>query len=295
MEGKGDAQEAFAGCSLWELRMFSPTSLLNAGWSICSLALPETTMSSDKSSDAASSIAGILPQVAGAAAGLTVLGVFAGWKEASAYYAELGASWFLGTITPTMLLERSANTMLTLALFAIISISQHMQGKASAKGLRSASIFAVVASSALFIVGLLPESLISLTTAHLCTAIGSIALSISAGLTIGEISARLTDDELKWNGYHIWLLYFVVWFGLMQAPSQVGASQGKLDRDARTSSLPTAQIIGSPGKQLRLVTLVGSQALLVDLADQPSQNKFRVVEVGSVVIVGKPQPTPVRP
>lgn len=254
-------------------------------------------MSSDKSSQAASSIAGILPQVAGAAAGLTVLGIFAGWKEASAYYSELGASWFLGTITPTMLLERSANTMLTLALFAIISISQHMQGKASAKGLRAASIFAVVASSALFIFGLLPESLISLTTAHLCTVLGSIALSISAGLTIGEISARLADDELIWNGYHIWLVYFVVWFGLMQAPSQVGASQAKLDRDARTSALPTAQITGSPSKQLRLVTLVGSQALLVDLADQPSQNKFRVVEVGSIAFIEKVkhQPTPVRP
>jgi hypothetical protein len=249
-------------------------------------------MSSDKSSQAASSIAGILPQVAGAAAGLAVLGIFAGWREASAYYSELGAPWFLGNITPAMLLELSAGEIMTLALFAFISISQHMQGNASAKGLRFGSILALVVSFIFLVVSLLPESSISLTAVHLCTIFGSIALSISAGLTIGEISARLADDELKWNGYHIWLLYFVVWFGLMQAPSQIGVSQAKLDRDARLSTLPAVRIKGSADMQLRLVTLIGSQALLVALADESSQSRFRVVDVGTVEFIEKVKPQP---
>lgn len=243
-------------------------------------------MSTDKSASAASNVVGVLPQVAGAVAGLMVLGVFAGWREETAYYSNLGAPWFISNLTPAMLFERSANSMLVLALFAILSVLNFMQGQASVKGLRWWSIVTVILSSGLFMAGLLPESLISNNAAHACMVFGGIIMSISAGLTVGEVVARLADNDLVWNGYHVYLLYLVIWFGLMQAPAWVGESQARIDSDARTCNLPTVQIkSASLDKSLRLVTMVGNQVLLVVLADRPESSAFKVIDASEIVVI----------
>lgn len=92
---------------------------------------PETT----KTLSATRSVAGLLTQVAALIAGASVLGFIAGWREAMAYFSSTGSSWFVTSLTPSMLLERSAVLMAILAISAFFSIYSLSQRETSAKGL----------------------------------------------------------------------------------------------------------------------------------------------------------------
>ncbi|MGB4781516.1 hypothetical protein [Candidatus Methylomirabilis sp.] len=245
--------------------------------------MSEVPKISNEALKAATSVASLLPQVAAAAAGASVLGLFAGWRDATAYFSSLGASWFMTALTPSMLIQRAAGLMGLLVLFAFLSIYNLTHGAATAKGLRKYSILLVVAATVLFIVPTLAERWVGKQVVYYCSVAGAFASAISAGLTIGEVVARLVDDELAWGGYHVWLLYLAVSFGLMQAPDRMGYARAQVDGDQKTSSLPKVEVVsGAPEKAWRLVMIAGNQFLLVSLGETPHSHTFRVVDANAI-------------
>jgi hypothetical protein len=111
----------------------------------------------------------------------------------------------------------------------------------------------------------------------------SISWAISAGLTIGELIACLAKDELKWGEYHIFLLYFVILYGLLQAPSNMGSTRAKLAIDPASSALPKVSFISSSNiGEWRLVTASGDRLLLVSLAVNKHDLRFKLVDPSEI-------------
>jgi hypothetical protein len=244
----------------------------------------ESSANSSKALSAANTVASLLPQIAAAAAGASVLGLFAGWREATAYFSGLGAPWFVASLSPTMLVGRAVGLVGMLGLFAFLSIYNLSLGHATAKGLRRWSIILLVIAMALFVAEMLPDRWISKNTAYVCSMLGALVVAISAGLTIGEVVARLADSGLAWNGYQVWLLYSVVFLGLMQAPDRMGAAKAQLDGDIKNSGLPKIEMSpATPGKEWRLVYPLGSQLLVMSLGEKIDAHTFRVVDANAVI------------
>lgn len=132
-------------------------------------------------------------------------------------------------------------------------------------------------------IAIVGDQFISKKSIYLCTVLGGVTLAASAGTTIGEVVARLADDGLKWNGYHAWLLYFSVFFALIQAPDRIGRAQAQYHIDPVQSTLPIVHLaVPTPGKIWRLVAFSGSQFLLVSLSEKESARTFRVVDANAI-------------
>jgi hypothetical protein len=223
---------------------------------------------------ATGSVAGLLPQIASFAVGLSGLAYITGWREASAYYNTLGAPWALSLLSTAQIMQTSIWLVSLIAIFSLISIFALTQGAASQKGLRRWSIIFMFAA-ALSIIG---SSFLSNATANLAAGAASILWAISAGLTIGELVACLASDNLKWGEYHIHLLYFVVFFGLLYASNNMGESRANVAANVASSSLPHVLLMGAASDtQWRLVAPLNEQMLLVTLADNKKDRRFKVV------------------
>lgn len=231
---------------------------------------------------AAGSIVGLLPQIGAAAAGAAILGLIAGWRDASAYFGSIGAPWFASALTPSMLIERVASLLMFMALLAFLSIYNLSLGNATAKGLRRYSIALVALATLLLGGSMLAADWIGTRAVYYCALGAALASAMSAGLTIGEAVARLVDDDLAWGGQHMWLLYLAVFFGLIQAPGYTGSSKAKLDLDAKHSNLPVVELTSvASTKAWRLVAVAGTQFLLVS-TDAAAVPVFRVVEATAI-------------
>ena len=192
-----------------------------------------------------------------------------------------------------MLLERSAFLMAILAISAFFSIYSLSQNETSAKGLRRGSLAFLLIALPLVNVALIGDEFISKKSLYLCTALGGFAMAASAGTTLGEVVARLADDGLKWNGYHAWLLYFVVFFALIQAPDRIGRAQAQYHTDPVQSTLPIVQLITpTPSKTWRLIALSGTQFLLVSLSEKEGGRTFRVVDANAISEIRSSTVTP---
>jgi hypothetical protein len=122
------------------------------------------------------------------------------------------------------------------------------------------------------------SSFFSNATANLAAGGASIFWAISAGLTIGELVACLASDNLKWSEYHIHLLYFIVFFGLLYASNNMGESRAKMAADVTSSSLPHVLLMDAASDtQWRLVAPLNGQMLLVTLAKNKKDRRFKVV------------------
>ncbi|HBB2682975.1 TPA: hypothetical protein J9677_002357, partial [Escherichia coli] len=69
-------------------------------------------------------VLGLLSQLAGLIVGFTALAYIIGWKEASAYYSELGAPWVTSLLTPTQVMQTSIPLISTIAVVTLISVAE---------------------------------------------------------------------------------------------------------------------------------------------------------------------------
>ena len=201
----------------------------------------DSAQNTDATLRAASGVASLLPKFAGIAMALSGLAYYVGWREASAYYAELGAPWAASIVPSIRLIQQSAGLIGTMAILAMLSVVWISRKDTSAVGLRRWSIVFLVISALLFVPSLFVTSFVTPTVAYLCSVLAAVCLVASAGLTIGELIAQLAENDQKWNHYHLMLIFFVILFGVFQAPDRLGRARAQLDGDFTNSKLPIAQ------------------------------------------------------
>ena len=77
----------------------------------------------------------LFPQVVAALVSLSALGYYIGWREASAYYAALGAPWAVSMLPSVALLQLSADIALFIGLSAFFGFNNLATGHVTAKRL----------------------------------------------------------------------------------------------------------------------------------------------------------------
>lgn len=239
---------------------------------------------------ASRSVLNLLPQFAGLVVGFSGLAYVAGWHEASSYYQELGADWALPLLSPAQIMQASIWLISILALVGFISTLFLIQGNASQKGLRRWAITFLFLAAMAYVFSFALEGRLSRSSITIFAGATSIFWAISTGLTIGELIACLALSKLEWGRYHVFLLYFIVLYGLLQAPTIMGRAHAKLVGDQRSSSLPKVSLT-APGQvgDWRLVGFCGDKLLLVLLAEERKDRRFKLVSpegIGEISVQG---------
>lgn len=233
---------------------------------------------SENTIHATSALLGFFPQITGFVVGFSGLAYIAGWRELSAYYEVLGASWVLPILPASQIMQTSIWLITLITIITFFSILSLAEGNASQKGLRKWAIIWLIIGGVLYVGPIILEGYISLATANFIAAATSIVWAISAGLTIGELIACLALDKLKWGEYEILLIYFIVFYGFMQAPSNMGKTRAELDSHVISSQLPKVSFVSTASfSEWRLVGPSGDKLLLVLLSKKPEDRRFKLV------------------
>lgn len=240
-------------------------------------------LTSENAIRATNSVLGLLPQIASFVVGFSALAYICGWREVSAYYQELGAPWVLSLLSPSQIMQTSIWLISLIALICFLTTLQLIQGYAGQKGLRRWSIIFLAIALFLYAVPLVLEGHITSSTASTLVIATSVSWAISAGLTIGELIACLAQNNLRWGEYHMHLLYFIVLYGLFQAPSNMGTSRAQLASDPMFSKLPAVsfKLPGNTG-EWRLVGPIGDRLLLLSIARKKEDRRFKLTTTDDI-------------
>jgi hypothetical protein len=250
-------------------------------------------MESDQSADTLrglSAVGGILPQVAGAILGLSALGYIAGWREADAYFAAIGAPWFTRQLPPAQLLLESASFVGGIAFFAVLTIVNVANG---AWGLHAVSRWArwlAAVGVSGYVIALLLDRWIPPHWVTITQSFSSASWSLAVGLFLGELVGSFRRDQTTWEIRQLMLSWAVVSLGLWYGPVALAATRARVDMRPSESLLP--RLIG-PGldSAWRVVTVTGGRALAVYLEVPPRARLFRVVNLADSMMIRSTQPT----
>ena len=237
---------------------------------------------------ATGSVLGLLPQIAAFTVGFTGLAYITGWRETSAYYRELGAPWATSLLSPAQVMQTSIWLIALISTFSFISVLALVEKNIGQKGLRRWSIFFLVLAAVVFASSWALEGRVTASATNSLLGATSLFYAIAAGTTIGELIACLALQNFKWGEYEVFLLYFVVLYGLSQAPAIMGESRARLAASPPSNSLPSVILAGTSPGSWRLVGACGDKLLLISLAADRQGRIFRLVGPENVAEIHVP-------
>ena len=148
-------------------------------------------------------VVGLLSQLAGLIVGFTALAYIIGWKEASAYYSELGAPWVTSLLTPAQEIQTSIPLISTIADVTLISVAGLVSQHIGVRGLRRWAFIFIILATITYLLSLAMDNRTSVTVLIF---ISSMLWAVSTGATIGELIGCLALKEIKWGGYEVSVL-----------------------------------------------------------------------------------------
>ena len=241
---------------------------------------------SDKTLASATKIAKTVSQIAGALVSLSALGFFIGWRETSSYFNALGAPWAASDLPASMLLQSSSSLVVTLAVSTYIAVSYLANGHASSRGLGWATVTCLALAFALYLLTLFESlGLVARTIYNLATCAGFL-FAVAAGITLAELIARYRDSDSQFHPPHLWLVYWMLSLGLLQAPDKLGQARAAYHLDVKSEGLPVALPPGASSTETwKLVYMSDGRALLMLPSAQRDKTIFRLIEAKELLSV----------
>ncbi len=224
-------------------------------------------------------VLGLLSQLAGLIVGFTALAYIIGWKEASAYYSELGAPWVTSLLTPTQVMQTSIPLISTIAVVTLISVAELASQNIGVRWLRRWAIIFIILATITYLLSLAIDNRSGVTALIF---LSSMLWAFSTGATIGELIGCLALKEIKWGGYEVYLLYFVLFFCFSQAPDLMGKSRASLIERADSTSLPKVNLAGTTDAW-GLIGPCGDKLLLISLGQDRHDRLFKLVASENIV------------
>lgn len=239
--------------------------------------------------DAVKTLASAIPKGTSAFVGITAIAYFCGWREASAYYSTLGAPWMISNLPSFAFLSLSGPMMITIAVAAFLSMEQVAFLGGTGKGVGRVALGFVL-------LGILtPQAAVifaerftdqGIWTVH---KISAYLTYFSAGLFVGQAVAEMRNSGLKWSRSVINPIYFLVYYGLFQAPTTLGNAHAHYDllpSSAELSVVPMRDDTGSPS--WRLVNVIGANALLLKPSIVKDGHILRIIETKDIPAIWAP-------
>lgn len=228
-------------------------------------------------------IYGILPQLAGALVGMSVLAYAAGWSEASAYFDAMGAPWAISLLSPAQIMEEAAWLIIILAFVCYFSIIILLKDIGKPETISRWVDWITGLAATIFLISSILEKYLGSTIPIVSSMLVAVMMAISAGLAIGELISRLSETSLKWDHRHLYLIYFIVFFGLWMSPGNMGRVRAKDEIDPGRCKLPKVTLAQSEFKyEWRLVKILSDKILLVRFEKDTKKNVFKVVSFSEI-------------
>jgi hypothetical protein len=248
----------------------------------------ETAVTTDSVKETLASvnvIAGVLTKLAAVITGLSALAIISGWKKATTYYQELGAPWVTSMLSPVALFQYSAQHFILIGSFAFLTIYMISEKSITERQLRLISIICIVTSFLIFTLIILPTSWFNFSPLSIygLNSLITFLIILTTALSIGVLVANLSAKKLKWNDFHIFLIYIIITLGFWQTSEINGTAKAEYDGNLKTSGLPLVSLT-SPvaGKEWRLVTNIDSSFLVVSLAETKGDRVFRMLSASEI-------------
>lgn len=241
--------------------------------------------------DSVSVITGVLTKLAALITGLSALAIISGWKKATTYYYALGAPWVTNMLSPSALLQLSAAQFLAIGICVFFVIYLLMQKSITEKKLQLYIIIFSLFTLLIFSILLLPTHWLNLSpySIYNWNTGATLLITLAAGLSLGELIANMTEKKLQWNGYHIYILYLTLTFGLWQSAELNARAKAEYDGDLKSSELPVVSLVAPlAGKEWRLVTNIDSSFLVVSLAKTKEERVFRILSASEISGINSP-------
>jgi hypothetical protein len=105
-------------------------------------------------------------------------------------------------------------------------------------------------------INMLPSSWLNLSPLSIYgwTTTATIFISFSVSLAIGGLIASVAARKLKWNDFHILLLYIILTIGIWQSAEINAKAKAEYEGNTKSSNLPfVSLVVPVPGKEWRLV------------------------------------------
>lgn len=239
-----------------------------------------SNLGSSEALDSAGKVVRAVPQVVTGLLSLSALGYFIGWREASAYFAALGAPWAASGLTPLALLQLSSTTVVVIGMSAYVAYGLVVDGQATANGLGWICAVCLMLSCVGFIPSIWDPLHVAVETKYWLAVAGALLYAVAAGFTAAELIVRFKSSNSQVLPIHFWLIYWIILYGLFSAPSRLGLARAHYHVDPTSTALPTVSLMeSSPRQTWRLVYISDGKALLISPDKQREKSEFRVVEV----------------
>jgi len=218
---------------------------------------------------------GLLPKIAGGVVGVTAIAYVLGLSASKAYFDSLGATWVIQLMSASQIMLQWSYLLIIMCVFALAGIVAHLNGARPRSIGLGAVVFAFF-SVVLYCAGNYFEGHGSPSIAHKFFFFGSIVWAATAGLSVGEAAGYLALAAPP----HMKILLVaqsLVWIGLFFVPQSIGSTAAARDGAMQESKLPGVQIQGSE-QGWKLVCAVGDRLLLMKLAEEKGDRKFRLIK-----------------
>ena len=239
--------------------------------------------------DAVKTLASAIPQSTGFFMGVIAIAYFCGWREASAYYTTIGAPWIISNMPSFAFLSLSGPMMLTIAIAAFLSMEQVAflggTGKGVGRlGLTFASLGILIPLVALLFVERFTEQGI-----WILHRVSAVLTYFAAGLFVGQAAAEMKNSGLKWSRNVINPIYFLVYYGLFQAPMNLGTAHANYDLLPNSTEL-SAVSMGDEKESARwrLVNVIGGNALILKPSTEKNGHVLRFIETKEISTIWAP-------
>ena len=218
-----------------------------------------------------------LPQLGGAIIALTGLGYIIGWTSANAYFAEFGAAWIVSELSPSRLLLQGAGLVSAIAVGFFIGLSYSHVANAAYRLDRVATTLTIVASIGAGLVMLVFDRWFDSSTLYYSSVSAGLSLALAAGLTAASLVLSYRDSRYAWKDWHIAFGYVVFTWGALYAPQHLAGATGRRDADPHQSPLPRVTIGAEPHGDMRLLTTLERELVIVEMDSTTRVNHIRLV------------------
>ena len=121
------------------------------------------------------------------------------------------------------------------------------------------------------------------TTSGVLAACMSICWSWSTGLALGELVASLAANQVQWHAYHMYLIYFVVTFGLIFVSDTLGDIHAKTIVETQGNHLAQVTMDRFPSNaSWRIISPVSDKLLLVQFSKTDNKHIFVLVSPANI-------------
>ena len=233
-----------------------------------------------------SGLSDTLARVGGLLISLSGLAYLVGYRIEGYYLSQAGASWVLGLLSTSEIIREGQVVIVPIGFTLFLSILNIFEKNIPSEKLKRIDLtLGIISLSFLGAAYLTSMYWDNYALDYGLSILAGIIMAAAAGFTIGELIVRLNESKNNWNGYHLKLLWFVYVSAIAFAPYFIGSNKANLDLDPKVSTLPAVSITGEAISKWHLMRTIGNNYLLVTLVEKPASREFRVVPIGSTIVI----------